>query len=106
MKYLLKTNRVVAALPRVELTKMLRSSPGCPCRSSWTIDEISETTAVSRGSCRRILMEDLMMKRVDAKFVICRDLQGKLKDDPQFLTKDVTGDDSWCFGYDPESKQQ
>jgi hypothetical protein len=51
-------------------------------------------------------MEDLMMKRVDAKFVICRDLQGKLKDDPQFLTKDVTGDDSWCFGYDPESKQQ
>ena len=46
------------------------------------------------------------MKRVDAKFVICRDLQGKLKDDPQFLTTDVTGDDSWCFGYDPESKQQ
>jgi len=49
-------------------------------------------------------MQDLMMKWVAAKFVICRDLQ--LKDDPQFLTKVVSGDESWCYGYDPELEQQ
>jgi len=36
-----------------------------------------------------------MMKRVAAKFVICRDLQEKIKSDPHFLTKVVTGDESW-----------
>jgi hypothetical protein len=35
-----------------------------------------------------------------------RDLQGELKDDPQFLTKVVTGDKIWCYGYNPESEQQ
>jgi len=25
---------------------------------------------------------------------------------PQFLTKVVTGDESWCYGHDAESKQQ
>jgi hypothetical protein len=51
-------------------------------------------------------MEDLMMKRVAAKFMICRDLQEELKDDPQFLTTVVTGDAIWCYGYEPESEQQ
>ena len=34
-----------------------------------TIDENSEIKGVSRSSCQCILMEDLMMKRVVAKFV-------------------------------------
>ena len=49
------------------------------CRTN---DEISEITDVSRSSCQSILMEDLMMKRVAAKFVNCHDLQEELKDDP------------------------
>ena len=32
VKYLLKTNNVVAPLSRVEMTKILKSSPGCPWR--------------------------------------------------------------------------
>ena len=44
------------------------------------------------------------MKRVAAKFAICRDLKGELKNDPQFLTKVVTGDEIWCYGYDFESE--
>jgi len=35
-----------------------------------------------------------------------RDLQEELKNDPQFLTKVVIGDKSWCYSYDPESEQQ
>ena len=34
------------------------------------------------------------------------DLQEELKNDPHFLTGVVTGDESWCYGYDPESLQQ
>ena len=37
---------------------------------------------------------------------VCCDLQEELKNDARFLTKAVTGDESWCYGYDPESKQQ
>jgi len=29
------------------------------------------------------------------------DLQEELKNDPQFLTEIVTGDESWCYSYDP-----
>ena len=35
-------------------------------------------------------------KRVN---VYC-DLQEELKNDPQFLTKVLTGDESWCYSYD------
>ena len=35
-----------------------------------------------------------------------RDLQEELKDDPQFLTKVVKGDEGWCYSYDHESEQQ
>jgi hypothetical protein len=51
-------------------------------------------------------MEDWRMKRVAAKFVICRDMQEELKDDPQFLTKVVIGVESLRYGYYPESEQQ
>ena len=37
---------------------------------------------------------------------VCHEEQEELKTDPQFLTEIVTGDDSWCYGYELESKQQ
>jgi len=69
--------------------------------------------------CRRIhaSTEDVMMKWVAAKFVphllteeqtsshvcVCCDWQEQLKNDPQFLTKVVRGDESWCCSYNPDS---
>jgi len=26
--------------------------------------------------------------------------------DPEFYSKIIIGDESWCYGYDPETKQQ
>ena len=49
---------------------------------------------------------DLMMIQVAAKFVNCHDLQEVLKDGPQLLTKVVTGDESWCYNYDPEQQSR
>ena len=59
------------------------------------------------------------MKRVAAKFVprllsedqranrlgVCREMKDQLRTDPDFLSKIITGDESWCYGYDPETKQ-
>lgn len=84
-----------------------------------TIDQVSEETGVSWSSCQRILTEDLHMRRISAKFVprlltqeqkttrlnVCRDLKEEIANDPNFLSKIITGDESWCYGYDPETKQ-
>ena len=67
-----------------------------------------------------MLMEDLNMKRVSAKFVprlltenkkknnglnVCYDLREQVGNDPQILSKVVTGDETLCYGYDSEIKQ-
>ncbi|KAJ8961454.1 hypothetical protein NQ318_014702 [Aromia moschata] len=36
----------------------------------------------------------------------CRALKQQHETDPDFLLKVITGDESWCYGYDPETKQQ
>jgi hypothetical protein len=73
---------------------------------------------MSWSSCQRILIEDLRMRRCppnlclacseeqkDNCMNVCRDLKEELCNDPNFLTKTVTGDESWCYAYDPETKQ-
>jgi hypothetical protein len=37
---------------------------------------------------------------------ICDKLRQIISDDATFLTRVTTGDDSWIYGYDPETKQQ
>jgi len=85
-----------------------------------TIDKLEALTGVSWSSCQRILTENLHMKRVAAKFIprllsedqranhldVCREMIDQLKTDPNFLSKIITGDESWCYGYDLETKQQ
>ncbi|PNF31807.1 hypothetical protein B7P43_G11369, partial [Cryptotermes secundus] len=75
---------------------------------------------ISWSSCQRILTEELHMKRLEAKFVprlLTPDLRDNrlaaygaskehLETDPDFFSKVITGDESWCYGYDPETKQQ
>jgi len=36
------------------------------------------------------------------------EMKDQLKTDPDFLSKIITGagDESWCYGYNPETKQQ
>jgi len=84
-----------------------------------TIDELEALTGVSWSSCQRILTE-LRMKQVAVKFVscllsedqrasrldVCREMKDQLKTDPDFLFRIITGDESLCYGSDPETKQQ
>ncbi|GFV29789.1 uncharacterized protein TNCV_1926141 [Trichonephila clavipes] len=72
------------------------------------------------GSCDEILRKDMNMRRVSAKFVprlltedqqfqrlaTSPDLFQSERDDPEFMKFIITGDESWVYGYDPETKQQ
>jgi histone-lysine N-methyltransferase SETMAR len=77
---------------------------------------IAEELNMTRETVRQIVKEDLGMRKISAKMV------------PQILTHDqkqswlhissdllrnaekfdrvITGDDTWCFQYDPETKRQ
>jgi hypothetical protein len=37
---------------------------------------------------------------------VSMELKEQVRNDPDFLSKVVTGDESWIYGYDPETKQQ
>ena len=37
---------------------------------------------------------------------VCTELKDRLHTDPDFMAKIVTGDESWVYGYDPETKIQ
>lgn len=85
-----------------------------------TIKELAEAVGISYGSVQAILTSELHMHRIAAKFVprlltadqkehrveICQDLRQRVANDPSFLAKIVTGDETWVYSYDPETKQQ
>jgi len=85
-----------------------------------TIKEIAAIVNVSYGTAQTILTRNMNMHRIAAKFVprllipeqkehrveICEQLRQHALDDPSFMSRVITGDESWVYGYDPESKQQ
>ncbi|KAL4119443.1 hypothetical protein QTP88_012252 [Uroleucon formosanum] len=85
-----------------------------------TIMELSNEFQISFGSVQTILTTDLNMRRVAAKFVpkllsgeqkenrkqIATDLLECSESDDFFLKLIITGDETWVYGYDPETKVQ
>jgi len=88
------------------------------CDRRMAIVELEQEVGISHGSIHAILSDDLKMRLVSAKFVPrqltkdqmeCRmmfagDLFEESTQDSMFLTKIVTGDESWVFAYDTEMK--
>jgi len=78
-----------------------------------TAVELEQDVGNSHGSIHVIISDDLKLRHVSAKFVLrqlttdqieCRmmvagDLFEKSTQDPTFLTKIVTDDESWVFAY-------
>jgi hypothetical protein len=48
----------------------------------------------------------LTPEQKDRKIAACRDLIATADSDPDFFKKIVTGDETWCFAYDPTTKRQ
>jgi hypothetical protein len=85
-----------------------------------TVREIAYDTGISDGSAHAILTDDLGMRRVAAKFVpkllsceqkelrldVAQDMLECANGDLDFLKTVITGDESWVYGYDPETKAQ
>ncbi|GFT41707.1 HTH_48 domain-containing protein [Nephila pilipes] len=85
-----------------------------------TVQEIAEEVGVSKDSAHALLREDLNMNRVAAKFVpkllspeqkdlrfdVAQDLLDTANTHPGFLNTVISGDESWVYGYDPETKRQ
>jgi len=85
-----------------------------------TIHKVCSRVGLSYGSCQCILADELNMRRIAAKFVpcllnndqrdhrvqVCTELQEAVRHDPNFLSRVITGDETWLYDYDPETKQQ
>ena len=85
-----------------------------------TVRELADKVGVSIGSAHTILTAYLGLRRVSAKFVpklltmeqkqlcleIAQDMLDCIESDSNFLNTVITGDESWVYGYDPETKAQ
>ena len=85
-----------------------------------TIHDVCEIVGLSYGTVERILADNLYMRRISARFVprllsddlkahrvsVCRDLKQQARYNPNFISNIITGDETWVYGYDPETKQQ
>jgi hypothetical protein len=86
-----------------------------------TIQDLADEIRIGYGTCQRILIAELGMQHcVAAKFVpriltadqkqqrvnVLEELHQIASDDATFLSRVITGDESWIYGHDPETKQQ
>jgi hypothetical protein len=84
------------------------------------IHELTDTVGTSYGICQEILTENFNMRLITLKFVPriltndrkqrrvngCLELRENANEDPTFICRIITGDESWIYGYDPETRQQ
>ena len=50
----------------------------------------------------RLLSDDQKVLRIS----VCRELKKQARHDPNFISNITIGDETWVYGYDPETKQQ
>lgn len=81
---------------------------------------IAQMLNLSKSVVHDIVTEHLNMRKVCAKMVpkvltdgqklrrveVCQENLNMCESDPQFLNNVITGDESWIFEYDPETKRQ
>ena len=85
-----------------------------------TVRMIAEELSIDKDTVWSIITENLKMRKVCAKMVpkllsedqkqqrvtVCKDIIERLEDDPDLLGRVITGDESWIFEYDSETKRQ
>jgi len=83
-----------------------------------TVREVAEELSISKTVCHEILTENLGMHSSAAKFVprlltddqkqnrvdVSQELLDQANDDDNFLKNIITGDETWVYGYDVETK--
>ncbi|UYV65532.1 hypothetical protein LAZ67_3004611 [Cordylochernes scorpioides] len=70
-----------------------------------SIQQIADTLHMSTFVVHGIVTEYLQMRK-NLRVLRCQELLDLIQNEPDFLNSVVTGDESWMFEYDPESKRQ
>jgi len=85
-----------------------------------TVREVADEVGISIESCHKIFTEKPQMRRNSAKFIprlltddqkensveISQELLTNANGNENFLKNIVTGDETWAYGYDVETKMQ
>jgi histone-lysine N-methyltransferase SETMAR len=85
-----------------------------------TIHNVCEVVGLSYETVQSILSDSLNMRHISARFVprllsdnqktlrisVCMELKQQARDNPNFISSIITSDETWVYGYDPETKQQ
>ena len=56
--------------------------------------------------CAKLVPKNLSVEQKANRLEIYQDFLVRLEIEPNFLHKVITGDESWVFDYDPETKRQ
>jgi hypothetical protein len=112
------TMRVLDDLRQAQHRKTTKVREAILADRKQTIHDVCEIR-LSYGTVQRILADNLNMKRLSTKLMsrllsddqkahrvsVCRELK-QARDDPNFISSIITGDETLVYVYDPETKQQ
>ncbi|UYV80889.1 hypothetical protein LAZ67_19002108 [Cordylochernes scorpioides] len=97
-----------------KITDLIKENP------RTTLLELEQDTGISKTTIGKIVTENLKLKKTPAKFIpsfltneqklcrlaTCEDMMEMTRTDPEWKDKIITGDETWVYGYDPETKPQ
>ncbi|XP_011706123.1 PREDICTED: putative uncharacterized protein FLJ37770, partial [Wasmannia auropunctata] len=104
-----RTNENIAAV-----AKLIKEDRNVTSRMIEEILNIPKTVVLrilredlnKRKLCARFIPHALTQEQMDDRIEYCQDLLSMIDRDENFLDKIITGDETWCFAYDPETKRQ
>ena len=104
------------AIETFEMMQQVYGDDALPVRTNrfQSVDDLAAAVGVNHGASYKILTDDLNMSHVtqhsvphiltqdqhDDSMMIYGDLISSADDDPTFLNRIITGDETWCFLYD------
>jgi len=71
-----------------------------------TVHQILTQELAMRKLCVKIVPKNLIIEQKDNRKDMCLHLLERIQSDRNFLKNVITGDKTWTFEYDPETKRQ
>ena len=59
-----------------------------------------------RKICAKLVPRNLTEEQRDARMSVCAELLEQVEAVPEIMERVITGDESWIFQHDPETKRQ
>jgi len=71
-----------------------------------TVHQILTQELAMRKLCARIVPKNLTIEQKENRKDVCLHLLERIQSDRNFLKNGITGDETWIFEYEPETKRQ